>query len=544
MKLRNVKKLIVTAALAVSMACSGVCCYAEPDETQSSEASASNDAVVEARNGVVRVGVYYYDSQTGTYDLIKSGSGFLIGKEGTAGASTVLTNYHVVNLTADEAEEFKAYKNLDNLSSSDLVVRVAVKRDTCIKASILNDSEASDFAVLSLETPINKKPLKFAAENSTSATQTVYALGFPGVLTYVQDDNTYTVDDVNVTKGTVSKITQLDSLEYIQHDADLSEGNSGGPIVDDEGYVVGINVSGLTENNVYYSLSEAEVTEVLDLIRVDYGRKGVDPTPTGEPIKTGTPSEIDYSKLQAEIDKFEDAKEDDYTAESYAEYKEAADAGKDLIDAAETQEEVDDATADIKSVAAGLEKAEADEEEETEESEFPLIPVVAGAAVVVIIIVVVIIVVVSNGKKKEKAQGQAPTAGPVVQPRPVNNSNSDATTVLSGGGDAPTTMLNGGPGTPSATLVRLRTNENIVVNRSVYGIGKDQNRVDYCISGNTSISRRHAEIRIKNGAFYLADLNSTNGTFLNGQRLQMNQEMILKNNDRIKISDEEFQFKM
>jgi hypothetical protein len=42
---------------------------------------------------------------------------------------------------------------------------------------------------------------------------------------------------------------------------------------------------------------------------------------------------------------------------------------------------------------------------------------------------------------------------------------------------------------------------------------------------NVSVSRRHAEIREENGAWLLRDLGSSNGTFLNGQRVQAEQPL-------------------
>jgi pSer/pThr/pTyr-binding forkhead associated (FHA) protein len=57
------------------------------------------------------------------------------------------------------------------------------------------------------------------------------------------------------------------------------------------------------------------------------------------------------------------------------------------------------------------------------------------------------------------------------------------------------------------------------------------------------VSRTHANIIYKNGSYFIVDLNSTNGTFVNGQQLSANQEVRLNVNDRIKFADEEFIFR-
>ena len=50
------------------------------------------------------------------------------------------------------------------------------------------------------------------------------------------------------------------------------------------------------------------------------------------------------------------------------------------------------------------------------------------------------------------------------------------------------------------------------------------------------VSRRHAEVRLRLGRYTLYDLQSTNGTFVNGRRIA---EMVLSNDDRITIGGAE-----
>jgi len=67
--------------------------------------------------------------------------------------------------------------------------------------------------------------------------------------------------------------------------------------------------------------------------------------------------------------------------------------------------------------------------------------------------------------------------------------------------------------------------------KGIYGVGKKpENR--YCLSGN-SVSRYHATIKeMKNGKWFIQD-HSTNGTFINGQRIPSNQDIQLKRGDKI-----------
>lgn len=95
---------------------------------------------------------------------------------------------------------------------------------------------------------------------------------------------------------------------------------------------------------------------------------------------------------------------------------------------------------------------------------------------------------------------------------------------------------------PTATLIRRRTGERIRIYREVFTLGKDHHKADYCISGNGAVSRLHAHIRCRGGTYYITDINSTNFTFVNGQKITPNQEVKLSSGDKILLADEEFVF--
>ena len=66
--------------------------------------------------------------------------------------------------------------------------------------------------------------------------------------------------------------------------------------------------------------------------------------------------------------------------------------------------------------------------------------------------------------------------------------------------------------------------------------------VNYQIIDNKKVSRRHAIFRISNGECYVRDNQSTNHTFVNGKLLQPGVEIILSNDDYIRLGDEEFRY--
>lgn len=95
---------------------------------------------------------------------------------------------------------------------------------------------------------------------------------------------------------------------------------------------------------------------------------------------------------------------------------------------------------------------------------------------------------------------------------------------------------------PRPYLVRLKNGEKVLIDKPRFRIGKEKSYVDYFIGDNTAISRSHADIIVKGDSYFLVDLNSTNRTFVNGAALQGNSEIQIKNGNRIRFANEEFDF--
>ena len=75
------------------------------------------------------------------------------------------------------------------------------------------------------------------------------------------------------------------------------------------------------------------------------------------------------------------------------------------------------------------------------------------------------------------------------------------------------------------------------VKKSITFIGRVSG-CDIVLPFSHQISRRHAKIELKNNLCVLSDLNSSNGTLLNGKRLVSGEEYVLESDDRITIADE------
>lgn len=121
----------------------------------------------------------------------------------------------------------------------------------------------------------------------------------------------------------------------------------------------------------------------------------------------------------------------------------------------------------------------------------------------------------------------------------------DTTVLIAPGAAGETSLLTADVTTavkPRPYLVRLKNGEKILIDKPRFRIGKEKSYVDYFIGDNTAISRSHADIIVKGDEYYLVDLNSTNHTFVNGSMIQGNAEVQIKNGNRIKFANEEFDF--
>lgn len=145
---------------------------------------------------------------------------------------------------------------------------------------VLGVSSRTDLAVLELSIPTDKrKPMVLQPfEEDELGKSPVYAVGFPGAADIMVDDehNANWESSPNlcvVTNGMSSNVLShghTQSGEIIGHSAPISGGNSGGPLVNEKGHVLGVNTWGVNTDGLYYSVSVNEVIRLLDELDVDY----------------------------------------------------------------------------------------------------------------------------------------------------------------------------------------------------------------------------------------------------------------------------------
>lgn len=168
------------------------------------------------------------------------GSGFIVSPDGL-----VLTNAHVVQ-------------------DGPKTVAMVLADGKQVLADVVGfASEGVDLAALKIRNQKNLPYLQLAAPGSVRVGQSVYAIGTPLSL---ELQNTFT-------SGVVSRIDTKSGL--IQHDAAVNPGNSGGPLLNSDGQVIGVNsaIFNDTEIKRFIGISLAIPTNLIQpfLVAVEQG---------------------------------------------------------------------------------------------------------------------------------------------------------------------------------------------------------------------------------------------------------------------------------
>ena len=239
----------------------------------------------ESRSGVVRVVALGPD---GYYSL---GSAFGVGEAGEE-TDTFVTNHHVVYGTYEL--ESGAIADLPAVSvwilKNSNAWNPATGLDTtqCIPCEIVYAQEGGypDIAVIRSAEPVpGRVALPLLGDDSAlEAGDSIYALGYPGSSDYTEqgiygEKWVAGVEDVTLTSGVVSRFTTsatFGNTRLIQHDAQINHGNSGGPLLNADGAVVGINTyifgQDVTTGDSISSASIriSHVIEILDDLDIEY----------------------------------------------------------------------------------------------------------------------------------------------------------------------------------------------------------------------------------------------------------------------------------
>lgn len=178
-----------------------------------------------------------YESVFVIYSGNSLGSGFAVGE------NCVVTNAHVID-------------NPRNIT-------VETYRGTKYKASVLGINEQQNIAVLIVQDA--QFPYLDIADLSTMKTgDDIYAIGAPHGMAYT------------LTKGGISaKERMVGNQSYIQIDAPINQGNSGGPLLNDNGQVLGMNTLKMSDSEgIGLAIPISRVCEYLKSLGIELNTNG------------------------------------------------------------------------------------------------------------------------------------------------------------------------------------------------------------------------------------------------------------------------------
>lgn len=472
-KMADLKKLTVKAWLLAACLC-----MLWPGKAMAADGASAN-----AMAGILEVQSGFLDGK-GDFQKMKSGSGFLIANK--KGDTYLVTSCSNVSNTPRGIEKYCKKHSIDTegMQASNYI-QIVVKGDVTAQAEVVAKSVEKDYCILSAANVVSQKEaLKLGDSEGIKENDLVYAYGFPQKAGTGAEVMEYSEMDVQETQGAViKKEAYLDAGVYLAHSALLEKGYVGGPLLDADGYVVGLNCRQPKEvgAGIAYALPIHEVCAVLGNFSIYYGSRAIDGA---------------YAQLEALYNECIDIQ----AAGGYkAASMEALERELAAVEEAMRQEEPH--AEDLQEAARSLAKVKEG-----------LTPKAGAMAVAIWVLAVgdallflwTLILVFLNAKEKKAMQAPQPSAGGGLR------------------------------------VVRKKTGQAICVNKSRFVFGKSQELADYCVTDNQTVSRKHAVLFADHGRWYVDDLNSLNGTYVNGSKIVPGQAVGIQGGDEVALSDEAF----
>jgi S1-C subfamily serine protease len=199
--------------------------------------------------------------------LLVTGSGFLVHADGQTGY--VVTNDHVVSPQPGQIR----------VVNPKLVFRSGTPAESTVDAVVVASDPVRDLAVLKVSGRKDlPRSLTVDVQTRIGETMPVYCLGFPfGGKLAVGKGN----PAINITRGTISSLRSDDKgqVMLVQIDAEVNPGNSGGPVVDDKGALVGIAAAKFVDaRTVGFAVPLKPLAEIMQgkVARVNFETVGLD----------------------------------------------------------------------------------------------------------------------------------------------------------------------------------------------------------------------------------------------------------------------------
>jgi hypothetical protein len=527
-------------------------------ETDDSSASSSIETLAEEstteleavgnESATIRI-VLAFKFSDGSLDIWNTGSGVMIDN------THIIVPRSIASPVSDDESYEKLAKEKKSLytrlgidlndydSFKDSLVIYAVDNNgTYTTAEEERSDEDINLSLLTME----EGDLEYLySETSEKWAKSMYISGYSSDALQETAESIKTGETAPIKLETTVEITTKPEDNSLTLDENMDLGMLGSGIYSKDDLSLCGVVSGISQNEI----TVVPASQIIAFVEND-------PEAQGDDASSDVTLADELANLEDAVKAAKEVDTDGFSEESVATLTDAiTNAETVLQDTNATIDEVKEAENTLAEAQANL----AEPEEGTSSINMTKLYILGGVAIAIVAGVVVLVLVLRKKKSAPKKQTPIKTTVKKTEKKKKTETASengyggeyaresrhkpagsyddddlDGTTVLNNGSEE-TTVLNS-----HANINAFLVNESgirIDITKKEFVIGKEQKKVSYCITGNPTVSRRHALIKASTDGCSIEDLSSRNGTMVNGVCLTAGTPVKLSDGDVITLSD-------
>lgn len=482
-KRRMLHAVLLCCMIIITVSCPDICV----------QAGEGISAIEQAKTNVFRIEVSILCDGKSEPEFIRSGTCFLVGNEERDQEQYLITVKSNLDVSEKRIKKYRKKNGLEKDDHVEIVYEIVISEDIRRMASVYDRAQDSNYAILTLNETIKGCPgLTLGVPAQAKKDAAVFLLAY--------DSNAYQVNLESTHLG-------MSDEKKIFFQAQTSE-DYGAPIVDESGCLLGMEIPLETEGiDLAEGLSADVLRHAFDTLGILY--------------------EHSDSKIFVLEEKIEDAVQ---MADSGAYTK-------------KTVEVLQAAIGDAQDVYDDVRATDSDYEDQVKRLETAILQLkpmqeiyrlimLALAGVILLIALIILVVWLRNRKRDKRLQYYADEQeDKTVQRGKAVPLDMEMTVELS-------------EKRPTAYLIHRNSGTRLLIAKDNFVLGSKKGSTDYCITGNPAVSRRHAAIVNEGGILFLKDLESMNHSYVNDRQLEPGEKLVIRNQDIIRLANEEFVFEM